>query len=75
MQSCMDGMGVSWPKRWAYIWSSEVPTHTSELSVCLGCAWVRKVALERKWSPPISFGFVASAPSTSVSLTMVRWSR
>jgi len=26
MQSCMDGIAVSWPKRWAKSWSMEVPT-------------------------------------------------
>ena len=72
MQSCIDGIGVSWPKRCANIWSSEVPTKMSDPSVWRGCACVRKVALDRKWSPPISFGLVASAGSMSVSLMIVR---
>jgi hypothetical protein len=72
MQSCIDGIGVSWPNRWAYIWSSEVPTFTSEPSVCFGCDWVRNTALDRKWSPPISIGVTGSACLTSVLLTIVR---
>ena len=52
-----------------------MPARTSELSVCFGCDWVRNVALERKWSPPISGGVTASAGRTSVSLTMVSTSR
>ena len=71
MQNCMDGSGVSWPKRCAYIWSSDVPTQMSEPWVCLGCACVRKTALERKWSPPISGVVKASAWRQSVLLTMV----
>ena len=47
----------------------------SEPSVCRGCDWVRNVALDRKWSPPISFGIVASADATSVSLMIVSRSR
>ena len=43
----------------------------SEPSVCRGWDWVRKVALERKWSPPISLGIRASAASISVSLMIV----
>ena len=72
MQSCIDGIGVSCPNLLANIWSSDVPTKMSEPSVWRGWDWVRKVALERKWSPPISLGFFASAGSTSVSLTIVR---
>ena len=75
MQSCMDGIGVSWPNRWACSWSREVPAKTSDPWVCFGCDWVRKTELVRKWSPPISGGEKASAMPTSVSLTMVRCSR
>jgi hypothetical protein len=35
MQSCIDGIGVSCPKRCAYSWSSDVPTRTSDPSVCV----------------------------------------
>ena len=52
-----------------------MPARTSELSVCFGCVWVRNTALERKWSPPISGWVIASAPRTSVSLTIVRYLR
>src|SRR2546428_1528961 len=52
-----------------------MPARTSELSVCLGCVCVRNTALDRKWSPPISGCVSASAPCTSVSLTMVRYLR
>ncbi len=48
MQNCIDGSGVDWPKRCAYIWSIEVPHQMSEPCVCLGCDWVRNTALERK---------------------------
>ena len=75
MQSCMEGIGVSCPKRFANIWSSDSPTKMSDPSVWRGCDWVRKVALERKWSPPISLGFFASAGSMSVSLMIVRYLR
>ena len=75
MHSCIDGIGVSWPKRAAYSWSSEVPTWTSDPCVCFGCIWVRNTALERKWSPPISGSVNASALRTSVLLTMVMSSR
>ena len=75
MQSCIDGSGVSWPKRLAYIWSSDSPTKTSEPWVCFGWHWVRNTALERKWSPPISGVVKASAMRTSVLLMMVTWSR
>src|SRR3954470_16291483 len=49
----------------------------SEPSVCFGCEWVRNTALERKWSPPISFGLSAAASGclTSVVLVVVRYSR
>ena len=67
MQNCMDGRGVSWPKRCAYIWSSEVPTQMSEPWVCFGWACVRKTALERKWSPPIS-GVVKASAWTAVGV-------
>src|SRR5437868_11388808 len=46
----------------------------SEPSVCLGCDCVRYAALERKWSPPISLGEYGSACSTSVLLTIVKYS-
>ena len=36
MQSCIDGIGVSWPMRRATIWSSDVPTYRSEPCVCFG---------------------------------------
>ena len=49
-------MGVSWPNCCACNWSREVPAKTSEPWVCLGCDWVRKTELVRKWSPPISGG-------------------
>jgi hypothetical protein len=33
---------------------------------------VRKTALDRKWSPPISFGVIGSASRASVLLMIVR---
>ena len=47
----------------------------SDPSVCFGCSCVRKVALERKWSPPVSGAVNASALRTSVLLMIVRCSR
>ena len=75
MQSCSEGSTVSWPKRWACSWSSEVPQKRSDPCVCLGWDWVRKTALDRKWSPPTSCASKASAIRTSVLETIVMWSR
>ncbi len=71
MQNCIDGSGVSWPKRCAYSWSIEVPAQMSDPCVCFGWDWVRNTALERKWSPPISGAVNASAIRTSVLLMIV----
>src|SRR6266496_4033304 len=49
-----------------------MPTRMSEPSVCLGCACVRKVALDRKWSPPTSAADHASAARFIVGNTMNR---
>ena len=53
----------------------DVPFSTSEPSVCLACAPVRKTALERKWSAPTSSALTASAWAQSVSLMIVVYSR
>ena len=62
---------MSCPKRRAWSWSSEVPRKMSEPWVCFGWACVRKTAVERSWSPPISSAVNASAERQSVLLTIV----
>jgi hypothetical protein len=48
MQTCIDGIGDAGPKRFAYLWSSDVPAPISDPWVCYGCACVRNTALDRK---------------------------
>src|SRR5688500_11145831 len=47
----------------------------SEPSVCFGCDCVRNTALERKWSPPISWGGEGAASRAAVLLMIVRYLR
>ena len=75
MLSCIDGIGVSCPNFWTYIWSIDVPTLTSDPSVSFGRTCVNITALDRKWSPPTSDGANASAIRVSVLLMIVRWLR